>query len=95
MLLPEVRRELSERYGVGVIRQALRECMEAGVIRTQPVEVLAHVYLAALLEAATLVAEGVDRAEVGSVLETLLDSLVNPARVSRSGAGRGRARRRS
>lgn len=75
VLLPEVRRELSERYGVGVIRQTLRECMDAGVIRRQPVEVLAHVYLAALLEAATLVAEGVDRAEVGAVLESLVDSL--------------------
>jgi len=75
VLDPEVRRELSERFGVGVIRETLRECMEAGVIRTQPVEVLAHVYLAALLEAATLVAEGADRTEVGSVLETLLDSL--------------------
>ena len=42
---------------------------------SEAVDVLAHAYLAMLLECATLVAEGRDPAEVGSVLDSLLDSL--------------------
>lgn len=75
VLDPEVRRELSERFGLGVIREALRECMDAGLIRVQPVDVLAHVYLAMLLEAATLVAEGRHHAEVAGVLDGFIDRL--------------------
>jgi AcrR family transcriptional regulator len=75
VLDPEDRRELAEGHGLGVIREALQHCMDAGLIREQPVDVLAHLYLAMLLEAATLVAEGRDRAEAAGVLETLLDSL--------------------
>ena len=75
VLAPDVRRELAERFGLSVIRQTLLECMDAGQIRRQPVEVLAHVYLAMLLECATLVAEGRDHDEVGAVLDSLLDSL--------------------
>jgi AcrR family transcriptional regulator len=75
VLAPERRRALAERHGLGVIREALRSCMDEGRIRTQPVDTLAHVYLAMLLEAATLVAEGRDRAEVAAVLDDLLESL--------------------
>jgi AcrR family transcriptional regulator len=75
VLDPVDRRELAERFGLGVIREALRECMEAGLIRERPVDVLAHVYLAMLLESATLVAEGSDKVEVARVLEELIDSL--------------------
>jgi AcrR family transcriptional regulator len=75
VLAPDVLRELSERFGLGVIREALRDAMAGGLIREQPLDVLAHVFLAALLEAATLVAEGEDETEVGQVLEGLLDSL--------------------
>jgi AcrR family transcriptional regulator len=75
VLAPELRRELAEGHGLGVIREALRECMQSGLIREQPVDPLAHVYLAMLLECATLVAEGADRAEVTSILDGLLDSL--------------------
>lgn len=75
VLAPEDRRELAERHGLGVIRESLRECMEAGLIRTQPVDVLAHVYLAMLLEAATLVAEGRDQREAAAVLGSMIDSL--------------------
>jgi len=68
-------RELAEGHGLGVIREALRSCMDDGRIRTQPVDTLAHVYMAMLLEAATLVAEGRDRTEVAAVLDDLLESL--------------------
>lgn len=71
----EVRRQLSERYGLGLVRESLRTVMASGEIARQPLEPLAHVLLAALHEAATLVADGADRAEVGEVVEALLDRL--------------------
>lgn len=75
VLAPEVRRELTEQYGVGLVRESLRAAMDAGQVDRQPVDPLAHVLLAALLEAATLVAEGRDRAEVGAIVERMLDRL--------------------
>lgn len=70
-----VRRELSERYGLGLVRSALVEVMDAGLIARRPVEPLAHILLAALHEAATLVADGADRDEVGAVVEWFLERL--------------------
>ena len=75
VLSTEVRRELAERYGLGLVRESLALCMADGAIARQPVEPLAHVLLAALLEAATLVADGADRAEVDAVVERMLDGL--------------------
>ncbi len=75
VLDPDVRRQLTERFGVGVVREALAACMAAGRIDRQPVEPLAHVLLAALLEAATLVAEGADQAEVSALVERMLERL--------------------
>ncbi len=70
-----VRRELSERYGLGMVREALRAVMAAGLIADQPVEPLAHITMAALHEAATLVADGADRAEVDAVVDRFLTRL--------------------
>ena len=75
MLPVRVRRELSERYGLGLVRESLRAVMAAGLIERQPLEPLAHVLLAALHEAATLVADGADRDEVGAVVEGFLARL--------------------
>jgi AcrR family transcriptional regulator len=75
VLDPDLRRELSERYGVGLVREVLQACMDAGVIRARPVDVLARVLLAALLEAATLVGQGADRADVAMVVEDMLAAL--------------------
>jgi AcrR family transcriptional regulator len=71
----DVRRALSERYGLGMVRDSVRAVMAAGLVAEQPVEPLAHVLLAALHEAATLVADGADRDEVGAVVEHLLARL--------------------
>jgi AcrR family transcriptional regulator len=71
----ELRRELAEKYGLGLVRESLRELMDAGVIAKQPLEPLAHVLLAALHEAAVLVADGHDRAEVDTVVDRFLEML--------------------
>jgi AcrR family transcriptional regulator len=72
-------RELEARYGLGLTTAGLEAAMQAGVIERQPVEPLAHMLLAALCEAALLVAGAPDptraRAEVGVVVDHLLDRL--------------------
>lgn len=75
VLDPDVRRELSERYGVGLVREVLQACIDAGQIRDRPVDPLARILLAALLEAATLVGQGADRTEVATVVEDMLAAL--------------------
>jgi AcrR family transcriptional regulator len=75
-------RALQARYGLGLTTAGLAAAMDAGAITPQPVEPLAHVLLAALHEAALLVAESTDpvttRAEVGTVVEHMIDRLAAP-----------------
>jgi len=72
-------RELDERFGLGLVKQALEHAMAEGSIVSQPVDPLAHMLLAALNEAAMLVALADDpasaRAEVGAAVERLLTRL--------------------
>ena len=75
VLSPDVRREVTERHVVGLVQAGLEACMAAGQIERQPVEPLARVLLAALLEAATLVAQGSDRDQVATVVERMLSRL--------------------
>jgi len=75
VLDPVLRRQLSEQYGVGMVRAVLQACIDAGQITARPVDPLARIVLAALLEAATLVGEGADRAEVATIVEAMLDAL--------------------
>ena len=70
-----VRRELADRFGLGLLRAALTAVEATGRLRTGPVEPLAHLLLAALHEAATVVAEGGDRAEMARSVEGLLEVL--------------------
>jgi AcrR family transcriptional regulator len=72
-------RELDTTYGLGLVSAALEHCMEAGLVPPRPVQPLAHILLAALNEAALLVANAHDplatRAVVGLEVEHLLDRL--------------------
>jgi AcrR family transcriptional regulator len=72
-------REVEARHGLGLVTQGLREVMAAGQIDEQPVEPLAHIVLAALNEAALLVAGADDpiatRVTVGQLLDRLLSRL--------------------
>ncbi|MGH9245294.1 MAG: TetR family transcriptional regulator [Acidimicrobiales bacterium] len=79
VLSVEVRRDISETHGLGLVRRGLKAVMDAGLIEQQPLEPLAHLLLAALHEAARLVADATDpaaaRAEVGATVERLLAGL--------------------
>jgi AcrR family transcriptional regulator len=72
-------RELDERFGLGLIKMVLVSAAEAGLIEPQPVDPLAHMLLAALNEAALLVAQADDpvaaRAAVGTSVDRLLSRL--------------------
>jgi len=69
-------REIDAAYGLGLVSEVLEHCMEAGLLSPRPVQPLAHILLAALNEAAMLVANADDpvatRATVGEEVEHFL-----------------------
>ena len=72
-------REIAAEYGLGLVQASLAAAMDAGELRRQPVEPLAHVLMGALDEAAMYVARAEDpsaaQAEVNQVLESVLAGL--------------------
>ncbi len=72
-------REVDARYGMGLVRLGLEAAMEQGVMARQDPEPLAHLMLAALGEAALLIANADDpqaaRREVEAPLMALLEGL--------------------
>lgn len=75
VLAPEARREVTDRYATGMVREALAAAMASGRIADQPVEPLSEVLLAALMQAATLVAQGGDVDALGGIIERMLEGL--------------------
>jgi AcrR family transcriptional regulator len=75
----EAWREVEARHGLGLVTQGIREVMAAGQIEQQPAEPLGHIVLAALNEAALLVAGADDpiatRTTVGQMVDRLLSRL--------------------
>lgn len=72
-------RAIETRYGLGLIQAALEQAMTEGVITRQPVDVLAHLVLSAVIEAALLIAHASDRdaarVRAEQALRALLDGL--------------------
>jgi len=72
-------REIGLRHSVGLVEAALQAAVEAGQLAPQPVRGLAHILIGAVDEAALYVATSDDqvaaRAEVGAVLDRLLQTL--------------------
>jgi AcrR family transcriptional regulator len=75
-------REIDARYGMGLVRLGLEAAMEQGVIPRQDPEPLAHLLLAALGEAALLIANADEpqraRREVEGPLLALLEGIQTP-----------------
>ena len=75
----EEERALDEKYGQGLVRGALQELMDAGLIAPQPVEPLAHLALSIEHEAAMYIARADDRLtarkEMGASLKRLFDGM--------------------
>jgi len=72
-------REISLRYGMGLVQGLIDYAISVGRLAPQPAEPLAHVLIGALDEAALYVARSDDparaRREVGAVFEHLLQAL--------------------
>lgn len=72
-------RKIDEEYAFGITRNALQKAVEAGQIRAQNVDLLAHMALAMLGEAAMLIARSDDpataRREAGEAVDRLIDAI--------------------
>jgi|SRR5215210_1435929 len=72
-------REIDNRYGLGLTRAALQGAVDAGVLRPLPVDAMAHLFVAALSEAAFVIAHSKRprraRAEVDDALLALIEGL--------------------
>jgi AcrR family transcriptional regulator len=72
-------REIDNRHGLGLTRAALQGAVEAGVLRPIAVDPMAHLFVAALSEAAFVIAHaeqpGKARAEVEEALIQLVEGL--------------------
>ena len=79
VLSAEVRQDVTDRYALGLVREALRNAMAAGRIDEAPVEAFAHMLLAAVTAAAQYVATApkppVARVEAGRTVDLLLERL--------------------
>ncbi len=75
--------EIGSRWGLGLLRKALGDAIEAGELERQPVEPLAHLLIGALNEAGLAIAaapeEAAARAEMGTAVERLLAGLRVPS----------------
>jgi AcrR family transcriptional regulator len=73
-------REVSQRYGLGMTEQLLSAAIDCGELRPQPTRPLATIVLAALDEAAMIIANAADpareRQEVHAVIHDLIDGLL-------------------
>jgi len=81
-------RSIEARHGLGLIRATLERAAEAGLLRPAPTDVVAHLVLSALIEAALLIAHAVERsaarASAEEGLRLLLSGLLlQPVRGSR------------
>lgn len=74
-----VRQEITERYALGLVRQALRHGMAAGQIDDAPVDAFAQVLLAGVMAAAQYVVHADKprqaRVEAGQTIDLILDRL--------------------
>jgi len=79
----EVRQQITDRYALGLVREAVTAAVANGQLAPAPVEPLARILLAGVTAAAVYVATAPDpttaRAEAGSTVELLLDRLGLPA----------------
>jgi AcrR family transcriptional regulator len=69
---------VAEKYGLGLVREALAAVELAGRLVAGPVEQLAPILMAVLHEAATQIAEGADEATTIELIDTLLARITLP-----------------
>ncbi len=70
-------RDIAMRYGLGMTEALLTHGIEAGELREQPVRALAQVLLAAIDEAAMVIAYADDPAQAAAEMQAVLDGLMD------------------
>ena len=79
VLPAEVRQEITDRYALGLVREAVQAAVTTGSIEDTPVEPLTRMLLAAVMAAAQYVATSADpsgaRKEAGRTVDLLLNNL--------------------
>ncbi|HXR34511.1 MAG TPA: TetR/AcrR family transcriptional regulator [Candidatus Binataceae bacterium] len=70
-------REMDARYGLGLLRGALSGAMKAGLLRTQDADVLAHLLLGALIEAAMMIGRSKSPLKSRKAAEKALASMIS------------------
>jgi AcrR family transcriptional regulator len=69
-------RELDTRYGLGLLRAGIQAAMEAGAVQAGPVDLIAHMLVAALDEAAMVIGRATDpqaaRRDAALVIDRIL-----------------------
>ena len=70
-------RRMDAKYGFGLLRQAIAAGIGAGLIRDQDPDVLAHILLGAMVEAAMVVARSANPARDRRAAECAIASVVN------------------
>ena len=70
-------REVEERHGFGLLKSSLKAAAKARGPRREPIEVLAHLLLAALIEAALLIARGKDPPAAMPLSRAAVDRLID------------------
>ena len=73
-------RELDGRYGFGMLQQVVSQAMASGQMREQPVALVAHLLLSAMIEAAMVIARADQKPAVRADTERLLDQFVDSLR---------------
>lgn len=69
-------REMDARYGFGMLKGGLELAMHTKQIRQQPVDLLAHVLLSAMIEAAMVIAAAENKTAARQDAETVLTDLL-------------------
>jgi AcrR family transcriptional regulator len=74
-------RAMDSRYGLGLLKRALAAAMEAGLLRRQDVDLLAHVLMGALTETAILIASSTRQTKARADAARLLTSMIAAWRI--------------
>jgi hypothetical protein len=69
-------RAIEAEHGLGLIVELIEQAIAEGMVIAQPPEVLAHLVLSVTMEAALMIASGVDRGAVQPALLTMLSGLL-------------------
>ena len=70
-------RQMDERHGFGLLKQAITQGMQAGQLREQSPDLVAHIVLGAMVEAAMVIARSDHKTTVRDEAQAVLNKLID------------------